>query len=325
MKLIRQNDSSFFMRFTHLFRAIFIFSAAFIFSTAIAAEKPDLMLTVGDSISAGYVASSHLDDGSNIGPGSSDMQFHPVAGIPFWFQMGQVLNEKATYSWSSGELIDSHYERLKADLLKTDPQSSLVVQNVAVTGGGGAQLSTELAQVLGFWNSGDYASVKYVTFLIGANDLCGKITPDATFANYLRHFFRGLATIKQKEPIRVLVSSMPRIPDVAQPAIAQEHTFLGMTCQEVIKMTHYCDPLALWKTPEEYATAMKLVEDKNQVIADVVAEMNRELPQLQMVYSDVFFQQPIVGPKLAADCFHPNQEGQANIARLLWAEQPWYQ
>ena len=294
------------------------------FSSVIAAAKPDLMLTFGDSISAAYVASSHLADGANIGPGASDLQFHPENGISFFFQMGQVLNEKETYSWSSGQQIDSHFLRLAADLKNMNSQSSLEVKNVAVTGGGSAQLDSELAQALAFWHSGRYASLKYVTFLIGANDLCGAITPNSTFAAKLRRFFRGLATIQQKEPIRILVSSMPRIPDVAQPAIAQVRTFLGMSCQEVMKLTHYCDPLVLWQNEEEYAAAIKLVEDKNQIVAEVVAEMNRELPQLQLVYTDVFYHQKIVSPKLAADCFHPNQLGQKEIAGLLWAEQPWY-
>ena len=56
----------------------------------------------------------------------------------------------------------------------------------------------------------------------------------------------------------------------------------------------------------------------------VAEEMDQELENVEILYSNSLYETPIRQEYMAADCFHPNAEGQEEIARQLWQDQPWF-
>src|SRR3712207_9515443 len=70
---------------------------------------------------------------------------------------------------------------------------------------------------------------KYVMIMIGSNDACADDAPPGITVPKVRASlkaaFEQLAKIQQNEPIRILVSSLPKIPDLGRKEIrSEEHT-----------------------------------------------------------------------------------------------------
>jgi hypothetical protein len=121
--------------------------------------RPDLMFTVGDSISAGFIATtSASSETSSDSPASSDSGVNSSAlkspeETPnrSWSAVvkgaGSLFDHKDSLSWSSGQNIYSHYIYLR-DYLKKFQTNELVVQNVARSGGFAIALDKEADDIL---------------------------------------------------------------------------------------------------------------------------------------------------------------------------------
>src|SRR6185312_7361813 len=146
--------------------------------------------------------------------------------------------------------------------------------NVAYPGDTTYDLSAQIDHVVKSVNSGRYDEIAYVTVLIGSNDACTDETavgtPLQTMHDNLMSMFAKLASIQQKDPIRVLLIGMPRIPDLGTPEYRNASTVFELSCETVRnKILKFCNPLLLWNTPEEYDAAMMVVEDKNRLLREV--------------------------------------------------------
>jgi hypothetical protein len=169
--------------------------------------RPDVMFTVGDSISAGFIASTHavpgIPDGvKSLIPHQANTWSSAVKGSNL------IGDNKDRYSWSSGQDIYSHYIYLR-DYLKKTQVNELVVQNVAHTGAVVSGLAKQADEILDLANSGKYRTVKYITVFIGNNDACFDFpggTPNDDFEKNLDGFFDKISKIDQDEKIRILVS-----------------------------------------------------------------------------------------------------------------------
>jgi hypothetical protein len=119
---------------------------------------------------------------------------------------------------------------------------------------------------------------------------------------------------------------MPNIPELAKPEIFNQTTWGGrITCRQMhLKVTHSCLPLVGWTTESQYEDALNVVEKKNAVIRLAADRAVKKHPNLDVVYTDVLFRTPLDIKYMANDCFHPNRLGQANMAAILWNEQPWF-
>ena len=307
----------------------------------------DLMVTVGDSISAGFLANWRARARGAVDVESLDTDFptydpppsriltdpvnHPRHTIPEWkLRVCQrMMNHKYTYSWSSGQSIHSHYEKLQEYLAQKEPQTYLDIYNVARSGSVVADLDMQANQILAAWNSGQYQNLRYLTITIGANDVCAPWyeggNPDAEIVANVRAFFKKLSVIKQAQPIRVLFSSIPNIPQLGKPEIRHHYLTSSKTCEQRMRFQdRFCLPLMIWSGPEEYAKKVAMVAHKNDVLRDTVKQMNKDFPQFEMVFSEAMFKQNIGLDFLSKDCFHPNMDGQEKISQELWDDQPWF-
>lgn len=291
-------------------------------------KKKYVMGVLGDSISAATFADTRVDE---IPPSSDVRSAEDVQ--PFFearkLEPQFLIENKRAYSWASGRSIDSHFWRLKNIIeRKSDKTETLVVFNVAVPGNEAVHMKGQAERFIEALTIGDYESVKYITFMVGSNDACAEEeggTPNDKMAKQLLEAFATLATIKQEERIKILISSVPKIPDLSQSEFLHVKTLGFLTCDQVRhELLKPCNRLTVWKTAEEYYSKMAVVDEKNQVLVHVMHEAQELFPSLEFFFSRKFYDATIQPHWLAADCFHPSSNGQQEISDLLWAEQPWF-
>lgn len=283
-----------------------------------------LMAALGDSIAAGTFAdtSVHISKSSE-----QDMQNDYGGAIQKKF----IYTNRYTLSWGTGDQIPSHYMQLKSWLAKNEPEMNLVPLNVGIPGAMASDLAGEAQTVVDTMATGQYRALKYVTLDIGANDACSISSkqpngvPDDVFAANLRKVFAILSQIQQDQPIRVMVSSIPKVPDLGRPDIQDTKTLGGAACSWIRRhIFTYCGTLPFWSSEEQYENDVAIVEDKNAVLQSVVDEVNHTYSNIQASFSYATYDSPIDSDLLALDCFHPNKEGQTSIAQHLWDAQPWF-
>ncbi len=279
-----------------------------------------LMGTIGDSISAATFADSSV----NVRWVGETLEDEMLLRVPF---LGNQEN-KETLSWSSGGEIPSHFMRLTQFLKQTAPGASLQVLNVAVPGEKTEGILAQAEAIVDAMKSGNYASVKYITLMIGANDACSKDfengTPLQDMTEQMRAAFKKLADIRQDEPIRILVSGMPRIPDLGRAEFANTTSALGYSCRAIRRIHGFCKSLLNWEGEAEYAKKLEVVKDRNLLLGTMVREASAAYSNMQVVFTDQFYNTDIKPAWLSADCFHPNTTGQTELANRLWAAQPWF-
>jgi lysophospholipase L1-like esterase len=243
-----------------------------------APPPPSSMAAIGDSITRAYDVCCYYGD-------------HP----------GQ--------SWSTGSTsydgIASHYERIRQ-------------LNSAITGHAyndalsGAKMSAAPTQATQAVNQ----NARYVTILLGANDLCtsspSTMTPTTTFRS---QFQQAMATLmaQDRKPY-VFVSSIPNLyqlwtvlhtNSLARWAWANFHI-----CQSMLAATNTDTQRQQVKTREAAF---------NQILATECAKYPRCRWDGGAVYNYRFSASQVS----TLDFFHPSLSGQAALARVTWAASWW--
>jgi lysophospholipase L1-like esterase len=280
--------------------------------------KSKLMVTLGDSISAGTLADTSLrPSNEKFIPGALDAEIQEL-------KSKFLYENKSTLAWPSGKKIQSHYIRLS----KTFPSDQLTMANLAVPGSKAQDLSKQLEQLFKLTQEDELQEIAYITLLIGANDVCStesrEGTPNQQFATTLDSVFQKLSELRQTQPIRILVSAIPRIPDLGLPEVQNSKTIAGISCQGLNSILKTCSPMIQWQTPTEYSERLQLVIKKNEIIQNSVLKAREKFQNLDIHFTARTFQERITPDLLAADCFHPNQKGHEAFAQKLWEEQPWF-
>jgi lysophospholipase L1-like esterase len=131
--------------------------------------KRYLMGAMGDSITAGFIANTHV---------------HTLA-------TDYVLNfppftHKTSDSWASGKSIASHYFQLEKSLEQSGDTTPVDVLNVADPGDVVHDMIGQAKQIKAAMDSGKYESLKYLVLFIGANDACAKKAPYGKTENKIR-------------------------------------------------------------------------------------------------------------------------------------------
>jgi lysophospholipase L1-like esterase len=243
-----------------------------------APQLPDSMAAIGDSITRAADVCCYYGD-------------HP----------GQ--------SWSTGSTsydgISSHYERIK----RVHPAIAGHAANDAVSGAKMAQAPGQATQAVS-------QHARYVTILMGANDLCTSspetMTPTGTFT---AQFQSTMATLMAQDPDPyVFVSSIPNIYQLWQVL----HT--NSLARWVWANFHICQSmLAATRTEDQRQQVVDQERAFNQALADVCATYDRCRWDNWAVYKYQFS----AGQVSPLDYFHPSLGGQAALARVTWAASWW--
>jgi lysophospholipase L1-like esterase len=212
-------------------------------------------------------------------------------------------------SWATGgsglDSIQSHYERLRA----VNPAIGGHQFNDAVTGArmsdGARQAGQAVAQ-----------GARYVTVLLGANDLCtSSVATMTATATFRQQFQATMATLDpDHRGIHVFVSSIPNV--------VQLWTVLhtNAAARFVWGLAKICQSLLASSNGEAQRQAVADREFQfNGVLADVCGGYaNCRFDQLA-----TFNVQFSAGDVSILDYFHPDLDGQRKLAASTWAASWW--
>jgi lysophospholipase L1-like esterase len=239
---------------------------------------PASMAAIGDSITRAYDVSCSYGD-------------HP----------GQ--------SWSTGSTsydgISSHYERIK----RVNPAIAGRGYNDAVSGAKMAAAPTQAAQAVS-------QGARYVTILLGANDLCSASPSTMTSTETFRaQFSQAMATLMaQDQGPYVLVSSIPNIHQLWQVlhgnSLVRWVWTTARICQSMLGAT---------RTEAERQLVVAREKAFNRTLAEVCAAYARCRWDNGAVYNYQFSASQVS----TLDFFHPSLSGQAALARVTWAASWW--
>jgi lysophospholipase L1-like esterase len=212
-------------------------------------------------------------------------------------------------SWSTGSTsydgIASHYERIR----QLNPAITGRGYNDAVTG---AKMSAAPGQATQALNQG----ARYVTILMGANDLCTSSPSTMTSTTTFRaQFSQAMATLMaQDQDPYVFVSSIPNIYQLWQVlhtnSLARTVWAAAKICQSMLAATNT-------ETQRQQVVTRELAF--NQILADVCAKYSRCRWDNKAVYNYSFSTSQVS----SLDFFHPSLSGQAALARVSWAASWW--
>jgi hypothetical protein len=212
-------------------------------------------------------------------------------------------------SWSTGytsyDGIASHYERIRQ-------------LNSAITGRGyndavtGAKMSAAPGQATQAVGQG----ARYVTILLGANDLCTSSPSTMTSTTTFRAYFsQAMATLLAPGQDRyVFVSSIPNIYQLWQVlhgnSLARWAWANFHICQSMLGAT---------RTEAERQLVVDRERAFNRILADVCAQYTRCRWDGGAVYNYQFSASQVS----SLDFFHPSLSGQAALARVTWGASWW--
>ena len=214
------------------------------------------------------------------------------------------------HSWSTGSAgwdgVTSHYERIRA----TNPDITGKNYNESVSGArmkdGPAQASRAVSQ-----------RVRYVTLLLGANDLCTSSLESMTSVDVFRSQLRQtLAALDSGLPRRahIFISS---IPDVYQ--LWQIYHTSG-TAQLVWDLADICQSLlSPSRTDEQRIQVRQRNIAFNAVLQQECARYARCRFDDNAVFSFRFSRADVS----TLDYFHPSLSGQSRLAGITWAKSWW--
>src|SRR5215211_3728545 len=212
-------------------------------------------------------------------------------------------------SWSTGytsyDGIASHYERIR----QLNPAITGRGYNDAVSGAKMAAAPTQAAQAV---NQG----ARYVTILLGANDLCTSSPSTMTSPDSFRASFSQAMTalLGQNQDRYVFVSSIPNIYQLWQVL----HT--NSTARWVWANFHICQSmLGATRTEAEHQLVVAREQAFNQILAEECAKYSRCRWDNWAVYNLQFSASQVS----TLDYFHPSLSGQASLAKITWNASWW--
>lgn len=210
-------------------------------------------------------------------------------------------------SWSTGAAswdgVTSHYERIRA------ANPSAVGYNDAVSG---ARMGDAPGQASRAVSQG----ARYVTVLMGANDLCTSSTATMTSVDTFRSQFRQTLTIlKSGAPsARIFVASIPNVYHLWElyryDLVAQSVWAAAGICQSLLSLSN--------SSAQRDAVRSRNVAFNTVLAQECAAYATCKFDQ-NAVYDYAFSKSQV--SKL--DYFHPSLSGQAALASITWAKSWW--
>jgi lysophospholipase L1-like esterase len=212
-------------------------------------------------------------------------------------------------SWSTGATsydgIASHYERIR----QLNPAITGHGYNDAVSGAKMAAAPTQAEQAVS-------QGARYVTILLGANDLCTSSPSTMTSTEAFRAQFSQAMTILMAQDRKpdVFVSSIPNIYQLWQVlhgnSLARWVWATARICQSMLGAT---------RTEAERQQVVDRERAFNQILATECAKYPRCRWDGGAVYNYRFSARQVS----TLDFFHPSLSGQAALARVTWAASWW--
>lgn len=215
------------------------------------------------------------------------------------------MEQWAGHSWAAGDAddeVESHYERITE-------QRTASVTNVAVAGAKMADAPVQASEA-------SRLGVDYVTFLLGANDVCTSSTSTMTStASFRRDFERALAILDAANPApRVLVVSIPDVSRLWElfgdnPAITSLWERFSI-CQSVL-------------SPSLSDVERQEARQRNREFNAILEEVCDDHARCRFDGNAVFDYRFTPDQVSDLDHFHPSVAGQGVLAEIAWERGFW--
>lgn len=223
------------------------------------------------------------------------------------FDAEAFLQESPGLSWSTGDAVDatnaSHYARFHNDL----KVASLKAFNKAVTGATAAGLADQVDELV----SVEGGTPRYVTILIGANDVCGWPADDsAALATYKERLHDAVARLVATEPdVHVAL--------VGTPDLGRLYTLkkADARCRSIWDAAALCPQLLSSGASDADRQAFQQRWAAMNAVLPVVAAA---FPKNARVTGDVDAAAFTDAQVSAIDCFHPSPAGHKLISDHAW-------
>src|SRR5215211_4986240 len=212
-------------------------------------------------------------------------------------------------SWSTGytsyDGIASHYERIR----QLDSAITGRGYNDAVSGAKMSAAPGQAAQAVG-------QGARYVTILLGANDLCTSSPSTMTSTTSFRsQFSQAMVTLLAPGQDRyVFVSSIPNLYQLWQVlhtnSLARWVWATAKICQSMLAATNT-------------DTQRQQVRDREAAFNQILAQECAKDPRCRWDGGAVYNYQFSASQVSALDFFHPSLSGQAALARVTWGASWW--
>jgi lysophospholipase L1-like esterase len=212
-------------------------------------------------------------------------------------------------SWSSGSTsydgIVSHYERIR----RVNPAITGRGYNDAVSGAKMAAAPTQATQAVS-------QGARYVTILLGANDLCTASPSTMTSAgDFQAQFSQAMATLMAQDPDPyVFVSSIPNLYQLWQVlhtnSLARWAWSNFRICQSMLAATNT-------------ETQRQRVVGREVAFNQILAQECAKYPRCRWDGGAIYNYQFSASQVSTLDFFHPSLSGQAALARVTWAASWW--
>jgi lysophospholipase L1-like esterase len=294
------------------------------------APETHYLITLGDSISAGFLGSTQVD--AVTPPMARALQKSAEPEPPFALQGIRYttgLESKGEWSWATGSKSHSIATRLEAWLRSQDVDANRELRwlNQAESGAMATHLPRQARLAAESLRGIDPDRIALVTILIGANDVCqgnGSHSEEATMKADLLTALSRISALGGTRT-RVFFSSIPNVPDLSQPEILQRPAEFGLTCKEVReKVVNFCPALLNWSTSAEYQAGSARVRRMNERLRSIADEARGRYNNLDIQFDSSLYELSIPSSQLAYDCFHPGRDGQKRIADLFWNAMGWF-
>ncbi|MEV6348539.1 GDSL-type esterase/lipase family protein [Actinoplanes sp. NPDC051851] len=211
-------------------------------------------------------------------------------------------------SWAAGgsNLVDSHYRRILAKSSKIKGK----VYNFSEPGAQADALHTQALQAID-------AKAQYVTILIGANDACARSVDAMTpVTAYREQIDRALDELKDGLPeARVLVVSIPDLYRLWQVG-SRSNQAVKVWSRGGICPSMLADPTSTANADQERREAVRdRIDAYDQQLRKACSAYGEKCRWDGGAVHDVRFTLDLVN---TVDYFHPNAEGQNELAEVTW-------
>lgn len=290
--------------------------------TAQAQELPKTMGSIGDSMTAGALASFRRQH--FILPWE---QIRILAKLVHYGTSRDMDAVEARHlSWAGGydkhRKVYSHSYRLSAMAGLDD--RAIPTANVAVSGAESADIYDQMLR-LNEWseNNHDQAYPDYVTLMIGPNDVCADSAREmVSDTDYYSNVTNVVDEILSKSPkTKIMMGGIPNIESLRRVA-RKARLHVGLKCEQLWKTIKICPTLTTIDDPNERAMVANRVAQYNTALRDI-ASTRSESHGDRIRYANKPYEMEFTSKDLSVDCFHPNPEGQQKLADSTF-ESTWW-
>lgn len=282
------------------------------------------MAALGDSMTEALFADFVQEDGLPYGELTNILKIASIQDKEK--KMAAFRREYAAVdkSWATGDNdkspVFSHYQRL------VQHNARFEAYNFAVSGADSFDIAPQVEALLSVEEEQRFR-FDYVTLFVGANDLGRPLIEEMTKPlEFVANLEQNLVDLLEAEPDRsVLLIGLPDIAKIFRSSfnLVVMNVFGNkLTCDQFRRAAF--KNYAVFKVNDpDYYKVENLIDQYRQGSKALVKRLQVIYPKARLKTIQHLQSQQVSKKLLSADCFHPSEWGQAELAEEIWSKGFW--